>query len=46
MAPNHVKLQIFIVYKTFTVGIKTGKQEWPDLVCGHFIEVFYTQPPV
>ena len=28
------------------MGIKIGNQEWPDLVCGGFIEVFYKWPPV
>ena len=34
--------QIFIVYKTFTVGknLKTY-QERLDLVCGRYIKVFY-----
>ena len=35
--------QILIVYKTFTVGLKTKdlQKSRTDLGCGHFIKVFY-----
>ena len=42
MALKYTKLQIFIVYKAFTVGIKT--KDLPRItrfVCGHNIKVFY-----
>ena len=47
MVPKYAKSQplfqqIFILYKTFTVGINTKTcQEQPDLVCGRFIKVLY-----